>query len=100
MNRKYFTYQMPHGYNTGIVKSKICPTIDRTIAFQHILLTMIDKKEKYRVDTIISYGNLSGSKHQSRMVYGIKGICPTLIHRMDKSNTIPYIVVKRKKYGN
>lgn len=36
---KYYTYQLPHGWNSGILnKSGVCPTIDACIAFWHILL--------------------------------------------------------------
>ena len=42
-------------------------------------------------------GNIGNGKTQSRTVYSIAGVCPTLIHGMDKGNTIPYIVVRSNK---
>lgn len=42
-------------------------------------------------------GNTGNGKSQSRTVYSVDGICPTLVSGMDKGNTIPYIV---KRLGN
>ena len=36
--KNVYTYQLPHGYFSGALKKDICPTVDGTIAFQHILL--------------------------------------------------------------
>ncbi len=42
-------------------------------------------------------GNTGNGKSQSRTVYSVTGVCPTLVHGMDKGNTIPYIVVRVEK---
>ena len=42
-------------------------------------------------------GNTGSGKSQSRTVYSVTGVCPTLVHGMDKGNTIPYIVVRAKR---
>lgn len=43
---------------------------------------------------IISLGNISGLKTQSRAVYDVKGICPTLTSGMSHGNTVPYIIAE------
>lgn len=39
-------------------------------------------------------GNTGWGKTQSRTVYDIDNICPTLCAGMDHGNTIPYIIVE------
>lgn len=41
---------------------------------------------------IITIGNISDGKTQSRTVYMADGICPTLCSGMDHGNTIPYVI--------
>lgn len=39
--KEYYSFQMAHGWNKGIVKEcirNVSPTIDKSIDFQHILL--------------------------------------------------------------
>lgn len=35
---KSYTYQPPHGYFKGQIKSNICPCIDASIAYWHTLI--------------------------------------------------------------
>lgn len=47
--KEYYSYQMAHGWNKGIVKecrSNVSPTIDKSIDFQHILLIEGIKNDK------------------------------------------------------
>ena len=41
---------------------------------------------------IITVGNISDGKTQSRTVYMADGLCPTLCSGMDHGNTIPYVI--------
>ena len=48
------------------------------------------------MDKIDKLGNIGNGKSQSRTVYGIRGVSPTLTSGMTHGNTIPYIVMENE----
>lgn len=48
------------------------------------------------MNKIRKLGRIGGGKSQSKTVYSVSGLCPTLSASMgEKGNTMPYIIVKK-----
>lgn len=48
------------------------------------------------MNKIRKLGRIGGGKSQSKTVYSVNGLCPTLSASMgEKGNTMPYIIVKK-----
>ena len=49
------------------------------------------------MNKIRKLGRIGGGKSQSKTVYSVSGLCPTLSASMgEKGNTMPYIIVKQR----
>ena len=49
------------------------------------------------MNKIRKLGRVGGGKSQSKTVYSVNGLCPTLSASMgEKGNTMPYIIVKQR----
>lgn len=66
-------------------KSGVCPTITTMQG---------GGREPMIIDDVKRVGNLSNAKTQSRTVYDIVGVSPTLCSGMDHGNTMPHILDK------
>lgn len=53
------------------------------------------------MNKIRKLGRIGGGKSQSKTVYSVNGLCPTLSASMgEKGNTMPYIITKVKAKGS